>query len=319
MTGPRLVMLLASLALAAAAYEVDGAQACAGIGRGGRVSVRGEEALIVWDEARQVEHFVRRAYFDGQREDFGFLVPTPTQPQLAEEPVAVFARLFSLYRAPLRRDARSRSRSTSSGGGARASADVLVLEETTVAGMDAAVLQASDANALDTWLTAHGYPHSAELRDYVRPYVDAQWIITAFRISPGAAGGSFSTSAVRMSFATPRPFFPYSEPLEVLMERRHFRVSIAAPHRMAAYLDRPSGGAREAWRAPAYAGRPAGLHGALSQSLPPASPDGGRTIAGPWLTTFDEPESQRGRLDLFFERDRAQRAITSRITRAVRP
>ena len=57
------------------------------------VTIETEQALIVWDAAASREHFVRRARFASTAADFGFLVPTPGVPELAEAPDAVFDRL----------------------------------------------------------------------------------------------------------------------------------------------------------------------------------------------------------------------------------
>lgn len=48
------------------------------------VAVADESAIIVWDAATETQHFVRRASFRTDAEDFGFLVPTPSRPRLAE-------------------------------------------------------------------------------------------------------------------------------------------------------------------------------------------------------------------------------------------
>src|SRR5262245_52407848 len=61
--------------------HVDG---CAAIERRGgpSISIAEESAIIVWDPAKKVQHFIRRAAFDTTSSDFGFLVPTPTMPEL---------------------------------------------------------------------------------------------------------------------------------------------------------------------------------------------------------------------------------------------
>src|SRR5437660_254134 len=43
-----------------------------------------QSAVILWDSANKIEHFIRWASFATQTADFGFLVPTPTKPSLAE-------------------------------------------------------------------------------------------------------------------------------------------------------------------------------------------------------------------------------------------
>src|SRR5262245_33760455 len=57
---------------------------------GARVEITDEVALIVWDEATQTEHFIRRASFRSTAADFGFLVPTPSKPDLGEADDGLF-------------------------------------------------------------------------------------------------------------------------------------------------------------------------------------------------------------------------------------
>src|SRR5262249_59059096 len=60
-------------------------RACAPVPRPGQfVRIAEESAVIVWDEKTRTEHFIRRATFDTDAPDFGFLVPTPSEPALAE-------------------------------------------------------------------------------------------------------------------------------------------------------------------------------------------------------------------------------------------
>src|ERR1041385_8881603 len=69
-------------------------RACAPAPRpGAYVRVVEEAAVIIWDAERRVEHFVRRASFEGNGGDFGFLVPSPSAPQLAEARDDVFVQL----------------------------------------------------------------------------------------------------------------------------------------------------------------------------------------------------------------------------------
>lgn len=90
---------------------------------------------------------------------------------------------------------------------------VVVIAQVKVAGYDAAVLDANDAGALDTWLKDNGYASSPDLLEWYKPYIERQWKITAFKVTGGTTGpGKVETSAVRMSFQTDRPFFPYREP-----------------------------------------------------------------------------------------------------------
>src|SRR5437879_4070273 len=51
---------------------------------GDYVGIANETALIIWDAESETQHFIRRATFDTKAKDFGFLVPTPSKPELDE-------------------------------------------------------------------------------------------------------------------------------------------------------------------------------------------------------------------------------------------
>jgi hypothetical protein len=189
------------------------------------VRVADESAIIVWDEASKTEHFIRRATFTSSANDFGFLVPTPARPELAEAPDSVFWSLESkikpvvdiryewsgvepglLCAAPFYLTARSAVDA--------AAPSVRVLETKRVGGYDAAVLEADNATALNDWLRSNGYAASAAISDWVSPYLSMRWMITAFKIAAGRDAKAVETSAVRMSFKTDKPFFPYREPAD---------------------------------------------------------------------------------------------------------
>src|SRR5438874_1664705 len=89
-----LAALVASAAGLALVKEPDPAHACAvAVPKGGRVDVSAETAVIVWDAKAKVEHFVRSASFASTSAEFGFLVPTPGRPEVAEADPAVYGAL----------------------------------------------------------------------------------------------------------------------------------------------------------------------------------------------------------------------------------
>jgi hypothetical protein len=231
--------------------------------QGSRVEIAEESAVIIWDAPSKTEHFIRRASFKTGAKDFGFLVPTPSKPKLAEADNSVFRELERITAPPVH------VHQQSSGGcsigcdakkAAPAGSSVAVLEEKRVAGYDAAVLAATDAAALNKWLADHGYESSDVLKKWLEPYVQKGWIITAFKIAkpegkeeqggpanvtmtagPKAAAPpanpGVSTSAVRMTFTTDKPFYPYREPEdqrgpEASKEHRLLRAYFVGTERM---------------------------------------------------------------------------------------
>jgi hypothetical protein len=267
--------------------------------------IRGEEVLIVWNAATRTEHFVRHLSFADAAHDFGFLVPTPTRPELGEVDDGLFAHLFTLYRAP---PTRSRSRSMDGPGphASNATRAVEVVEQRRVAGLDATVLRATDPSALAAWLSEHHYASTPALTAYLAPYVQRGGYVTAFRYEPAGAERRFGTRALRMTFQSDAPFFPYAEPSDApAVPGRVFRVSVISNERVEGRVG------ANAWTArTAYAGHPS--FSMLERDLP-ANALRGAT----WLTTYQEDNSRRGRDDLTFVRARDQREVTGRLNQPV--
>jgi hypothetical protein len=200
------------------------------------------------------------------------------------EPMALLAMPFFLTRSAPR--------------GAPAAAGLRVLETKRVAGYDAAVLQADDPAALLRWLDVHGYSARPALQEWLKPYVESRWILTAFKVAGAdAATGEVATSAVRMSFETDRPFFPYREPADQRSApgpRRLLRIFAVAPARLQGRV-----GSDGTWTGRLrYAKARSDLASRLEGAVP------GLPAGAAWLTAWEDDATPRpGTDDLFFSRD----------------
>ncbi|MBX3226542.1 MAG: DUF2330 domain-containing protein [Labilithrix sp.] len=284
-----------------------------------RVAVAEESAIIVWDEAAKREHFIRRASFRSEARDFGFLVPTPSRPELAEADETAFEELESAVRPELEYREHTAVEPTllllfpfmfySRSAAAPEMAPVRVLEAKRVGDYDATVLEADDAGALGDWLTQRGYAKGQALTEWLVPYVEKKWKLTAFKIADdvdaGASTRELGTRAVRMSFTTDRPFFPYREPRDQreslpphLSSTRSLRVFFFGAGRAAATI---GAGAtvfpgKTTWSGPLHAGHVPHL----SVALP----------AGAWLTAFEDDASPRPGVDeLWLDRAKEQSPV----------
>src|SRR5262249_7587918 len=128
-----------------------------------------QTVIMIWDAATKTQHFIRQASFKSDGADLGFLVPTPTQPDLQEAGDDAFQLLDKLTAPEVRTrwqphipfgcSAISYSRDSWAG-----SAPVVrVLDEKLVAGFNAVVLESNSSTALVGWLQDHGYAYSPEL------------------------------------------------------------------------------------------------------------------------------------------------------------
>lgn len=202
--------------------------ACCPVPPAGKPVVNADQTVvIVWDPETKTEQFIRRASFKSDADDFGFLIPTPAQPELNESGDAAFPYLQKLTEPEIEKKVRPKG-GTACGCsdpqslsydrvGATKSASVQVLQEKSVAGFKAVVLQADSAKDLIGWLKENGYAFSPEVEAWAKPYVEGGWKITALKVEKpkskeDSANKNVAASALRMSFKTDRPLFPYREP-----------------------------------------------------------------------------------------------------------
>lgn len=213
--------------------SIDAAACAPAPPEGQEVRIAEEEAIILWDPATRTEHFIRKARFQSTSRAFGFLVPTPTTPQLGEvsdsafwsmadriKPEVRYERETKLRISPLMLEA-CNSTMMSKGGdmetsGAPTASAVRVIATAHVAGFDATTLEADDAGALAAWLDARGFATTPALTAWLARYVSQKWQLTAFVVATDERDPrpqyELATRAVRMSFQTDRPFYPYREP-----------------------------------------------------------------------------------------------------------
>jgi len=287
----------------------------------GHIDIASESAIIVWDEKTHTEHFVRRAKFNTDQEDFGFLVPTPTQPTLTAVNNGIFDVLddacrprnvtkfstryvpFSFLLLPLAGFFGGTASTRLNGASA-----VTILSEGRVGAYEATVIRSGNTNVLARWLKTHGYVSRPAVTDWLRSYVRRNWVITAFKVAQkDEEYGTPTLNAVDMSFHTNKPFYPYSEPRDmasISLEQspRVLRVFVISTQRMDGALD----GSAFIWPgAPVLAGalRNSGSVLGISQSeladalcLPPSM-----LPPNAWITAFEDHSSPRpGFVDLAF-------------------
>jgi hypothetical protein len=293
---------------------------CPAFREGAGFRIADQRILIAWDPQTKIEHFVREAAFKGTSEndsDFGFLVPSPTQPQIEESDASVFSLLdqkiqprievkdrwgvdpFPLLLSPfaLMQEAQvGVGRTTDS----QVPPAVAVLQTKKVAGYEVAVLKASDANELIQWLKDNQYQARKDLEEWVLPYVEKGWVITAFKYDSSSQRTQVGT--VRISFATENPVFPYRVPKDQFIEGGKgnlLQVFVVGPGRASGSLGQsPS---NEAW-----------MRGNLRFSMPVAPAEIEELIGAAvprdqiktdeplWLTAWDDRTWPSSDKDLWF-------------------
>jgi hypothetical protein len=270
---------------------------------GEAIDVVEESAVIVWDPAARTQHFIRRATFRGNARDFGFLVPTPTVPVLAAVDDGIFDALQAKIEPPTIKRTRRKIQwlffQLANKGETSTGASVQVLETTKVARYEAAVLDANDAVALREWLQAHGYATTPDLVQWLDLYIRQRWKITAFKIDKTQSAADAQTQAVKMSFTTDRPFFPYREPASQrtgIDTRRVLRVFFFGPERVRGTIGTAFWPGLLRWS------------GLLDEALRAQLAKSAGAGIPPRLTAFIDIGSRSGTDDLFFTKAAVQSA-----------
>ena len=81
--------------------------ACAPAPPSGKPVVNADQTvIIIWDAANKTQHFIRKASFKSEADDFGFLIPSPSQPELDEAGNEAFPFLAKITAPEVQRIAR---------------------------------------------------------------------------------------------------------------------------------------------------------------------------------------------------------------------
>jgi hypothetical protein len=203
------------------------APACCPAGPSGKPVVNADQTVVIlWDAENKTEHFIRKATFASDAEDFAFLIPTPTQPELEESGNDAFPYLQKLTEPEIKKVSRpsggmgcgcSDSAKFAAGakkdGAPKPAVEVMLTKE--VAGFHAVVLKAEGADDLVKWLKEHGYEFSPAVERWAKPYVEQHWMITALKVAKNQdnkTNKNVAAGALRLTFKSERPLFPYREP-----------------------------------------------------------------------------------------------------------
>lgn len=306
------------LALAALTLEAQPkpAEACGGFFAGKieeRPSLSYEQTLIIYDEQKSLEHFVREVVFDKGNTAFGFVVPTPGRPEVFPVQENLFKDLtarFPLF-PPMQVDVLRRGAAAGSGKGGGGAVEVL--ETKRVGSFKTFVLAARDPGAFASWLKQQGFASTPESDRWLAHYVTLGFYFVAMRYEPPAApptgqlkadAAQPSAETIRISFPTPLAFYPYLEPDAAAgaktPEQRGLEVWLVTRQRLLPMAARKHATGGVAWQRPlesgeTYGGYKANLVGALGE-LTSLVPDGSLFVQ----RFVDQKRSRAGFGDILF-------------------
>jgi len=180
-----------------------------------RPSLAREKVLIIHDAARGQQHFIREVAFRRADQSFGFVVPTPTRPEVATVENNPFTKLRDRF--PFATPKLDESSGAGFGGRGISvkSVGVEVLAVEKVGSFTAFTLAATDADALANWLKDNQLASTPATERWLAHYVRMGFYYVAMRYDPPArvkASAPVAAETVRISFASPLAYYPYFEP-----------------------------------------------------------------------------------------------------------
>lgn len=229
---PALATCVLAGAMLSAALPINDAAAC-GMFTGPRDPTLGipaidtEQVVIVHDAEKGREHFVREVRFANVKGKLGFIVPVPSNPEVAKEapPFEALGKAFPFQpplpkpklRAPGSKGGVDGSRGMAGGGigeggGAPEQPPVEMLAAKKVGSFTAFTLTARDPAALTKWLTDNGLEAPPSHQKWLTHYVKLGFFFVAFRFD--GSDQDLVAETVRISFDTAVPYYPYLEPFQ---------------------------------------------------------------------------------------------------------
>jgi hypothetical protein len=189
-----------------------------------------QKVFITWDPVKHMESFTVQPKFEGNAQDFGMVIPTPSQPKLHEMPRDFFKSLavYTILKKrefpqskllPVERDhllrlgARPESAALGSHRGTGRAPAIKVLESGIVGSLDYKIIEAGRADDLFQWLKDNKY-HYAGDEATLNFYVQKQWLFTVMKIDTmqmkKSADGTFTgeVTPTRFQFASEKLVYP---------------------------------------------------------------------------------------------------------------
>ncbi len=170
-----------------------------------------QKAVIVYDD--NMETLILSVGFSGDAKDFGWVIPTPSRPEVTKSSDELFKSLKDLTGY---QDAVYPTEGLGLGAPeAMEKEAVTVLETKKIDIYDIAILDASDSGALAKWLNDNGYQYPEDEAYVLEDYINNQWFFTAVKVSSDFADtvavqrlGDGHATPLQLTFQSDKIIYP---------------------------------------------------------------------------------------------------------------
>jgi len=175
------------------------------------------------------EHLILSVSFEGDSEDFAWVIPVPNKPDIAVSDPGLFWELYDFTRTEIPHGGGFGCLFYGTAPGDQEGVDVI--EEQVVGPYATAILSATNATALADWLNANGYIFPEDGEEIISEYIERQWYFVATKINAveedtGYALAEGAIEPIVLSFESDEIVFPLrisslsasnSTPTEILL------------------------------------------------------------------------------------------------------
>ena len=157
------------------------------------------------------QHLILSVSFEGDAEDFAWVIPVPNKPEIAVSDPELFWELYDFTRTEIPSPGFG---CLFFGGAAPGDQDgVDVIEEQVVGPYATAILSATNATALADWLNANGYIFPEDGEEIISEYIEKEWYFVATKINAveedtGYALAEGAIDPIVLSFASDKIVYP---------------------------------------------------------------------------------------------------------------
>jgi hypothetical protein len=212
-----------------------------------------QKVFVTWDPTENVESFTVQPKFEGNADDFGMVIPTPSKPKLDEMPRDFFKEL-ALYTILKKREqpqskllppppVQLAARALKDAQGQKAPdarprlPAVKVLEAGVVGNLDYKIIEAGRADDLFAWLKENKYTYSGDeaTLDF---YIKKKWLFTVMKIDTMQMkknpDGSFAgeVTPTRFQFSSEKLIYPLKITQISVKDKTEALFYVQAPYKV---------------------------------------------------------------------------------------
>ncbi len=221
------------------------ASACGGFfcNRSQPVDQTGEHIFFAYDEDENTVEAQVLINYAGPSDEFAWIVPTPTNPEIGLSSFSVFARLNNMLTPRFQLnwseigsctydDIPPEDSAVGDGaGGDDRDSGVTVVEERAVGPYDTVTLQATDAEILIEWLQDNGYDLPDDITPFVAPYIEMGGDVhfVAFKLQSDRESGDIQP--ITLKYESSKPMIPIQLTAVATQPDLGVTVNVLGPYR----------------------------------------------------------------------------------------